>query len=69
MSQHHLSSDIVRFATRAEVDATIVNGRVLYEAGSFPTIDIEKLRSDSTAGATYVEGVVAGRRYRDLPRF
>ena len=34
MSMHHLPSDIVRFATRAEVETTIVNGRVLYEAGA-----------------------------------
>ena len=69
MSQHHLPSDIVRFATRAEVDATIVNGRVLYETGDFPTIDLDRLRLDSAAGAAHVKGVIAGRRYRDLPHF
>jgi cytosine/adenosine deaminase-related metal-dependent hydrolase len=69
MSQHHLPSDIVRFATRAEVDATIVNGRVLYEAGNFPTINLDRLRSESLAGAKYVRGLVGRRRYRDLPHF
>lgn len=69
MSQHHVPSDIVRFATRAEVDATIVNGRVLYEAGSYPTIDVEQLRADSARGAEYVSGLVGNRRYKPFPHF
>ena len=69
MSIQHLSSDIVRFATRAEVDATIVNGRVLYEAGALSTIDVDRLRADSAAGAVHVRDVLSGRRYKDLPRF
>jgi len=69
MSMHHLPSDIVRFATRAEVETTIVNGRVLYEAGALSTIDVDRLRADSAAGAVHVRDVMLGRRYRDLPRF
>ena len=69
MSMHHLPSDIVRFATRAEVETTIVNGRVLYEAGALSTIDVDRLRADSAAGAVHVRDILSGRRYRDLPRF
>lgn len=41
---------------------------MLYEAGNFPTIDLDKLRAYSTAGAEYVRDLVGGKRYRDLPR-
>ena len=69
MSMQHLPSDIVRFASRAEVETTIVNGRVLYDAGALSTIDVDRLRADSAAGAVHVRDVLSGRRYKDLPRF
>jgi 5-methylthioadenosine/S-adenosylhomocysteine deaminase len=69
MAMQHLPSEIVRYATRAEVEATIVNGRVLYANGAFASIDIERLRDDAMAGAAHVREVLAGRRYRELPRF
>lgn len=69
MAMQHLPSEIVRYATRAEVEATIVNGRVLYENGGFPTIDIERMRGEATAGAAHVRKVLEGRRYKELPRF
>jgi 5-methylthioadenosine/S-adenosylhomocysteine deaminase len=69
MAMQHLPSEIVRYATRAEVEATIVNGRVLYANGAFASIDIERLRNDAMAGAAHVREVLAGRRYRELPRF
>jgi hypothetical protein len=59
----------VRFATRGEVKATIVNGRVLYRDGEFTTIDIDALRREAAAGAEHVRGVVEARRYRRHPAF
>ncbi len=61
MAQHYLASDIVRFATRGEVRATVVAGKVLYKDGAFTTIDIERLRAEASAGAAYVRGVVEGQ--------
>ncbi|MEJ1160466.1 amidohydrolase family protein [Prosthecomicrobium sp. N25] len=69
MAMQHLSSEILRYASRAEVKATIVAGRVLYEDGAFATIDVERLRADADAGAAHVRGVLADRRYRALPHF
>lgn len=66
MAMQHLSSEIVRYATRAEVRATIVNGKVLYRDGVFATIDVDRLRAESAAGATHVRRVLEGRRYRVL---
>jgi len=69
LAQHSLASDVVRFATRGEVKATIVAGRVLYQDGVFATIDIERLRADAGAGATHVRKVVESRRYKPFPAF
>ena len=67
MSSQHLSSELLRYASRAEVKTTIVAGKVLYSDGEFPTIDIDRLREEATAGASFVRDVVAERRYRPLP--
>ncbi|KRE24468.1 hypothetical protein ASE66_04350 [Bosea sp. Root483D1] len=67
MSSQHLSSELLRYASRAEVKTTIVAGRVLYSDGEFATIDIERLREEATAGASFVSDLVAERRYRPLP--
>lgn len=69
LGQHHLASDIVRFATRAEVQATVVAGRVLYQDGEFKTIDMDRLRANVRAGAAYVRGIVESRRYKPFPQF
>jgi 5-methylthioadenosine/S-adenosylhomocysteine deaminase len=69
MAQHYLAGDIVRFATRGEVRATVVAGRVLYQDGEFTTIDIERLRAEATAGAAYVRGIVEEKRYKPFPAF
>jgi len=69
LAGHYLSSDLVRFASRGEVKATIVAGRVLYRDGEFTTIDIEKLRRDAAAGAGQVREVIEKRRYRPYPAF
>ena len=67
MSSQHLSSELLRYASRAEVKTTIVAGKVLYSDGEFATIDIERLREEAKAGARFVSEVVADRRYRPLP--
>jgi 5-methylthioadenosine/S-adenosylhomocysteine deaminase len=69
MALQHLPSDVVRYATRGEVQQTIVAGRVLYDRGAFATVDLERLAAEARAGAEYVEGVVGARRYRPLPGF
>jgi 5-methylthioadenosine/S-adenosylhomocysteine deaminase len=69
LAGHSLASDIVRFATRAEVMATIVSGKVLWRDGAFTSIDIDKLRADARSGAKHVRDLVAGQRYRPLPSF
>lgn len=67
MSSQHLSSELLRYASRAEVKTTVVSGKVLYSDGEFATIDIERLRSEASAGAKFVRDIVADRRYRPLP--
>ena len=67
MAMQHLPSELVRFASRAEVRQTMVNGRLLYDLGAFPTVDLERLRAEATAGASLVRAEVADRRYRPLP--
>jgi 5-methylthioadenosine/S-adenosylhomocysteine deaminase len=69
MSLQHLSSDLVRYASRAEVLQTIVAGRILFDQGSFPTIDLDKLFEDAGAGGRHMREVVEGRRYRPLGGF
>ncbi len=59
-------TELVRFATRAEVTHVMVNGRLLLDQGRHTTIDLEKLRAEAEAGAAHVHGVVAGKRYRPL---
>jgi 5-methylthioadenosine/S-adenosylhomocysteine deaminase len=69
MALQHLPSDVVRYATRGEVLQTIVAGRVLYDRGTFATIDLERIAAEAKAGAEYVRGVVGERRYKPLPGF
>ena len=69
MSMQHLSSELLRYASRAEVRATIVAGKVLYADGAFPTIDIDRLRQDALAGRDHVRKLVAPRRYKPLPQW
>ena len=69
LAMQQLSSDLVRYGTRAEVRQTIVAGRVLYDDGAFPTIDIEQLAEEAVAGAAHARSVVEGRRYRLLGPF
>jgi 5-methylthioadenosine/S-adenosylhomocysteine deaminase len=66
MAMQHLPTELLRYGSRAEVRATIVAGRVLYQDGHFSSIDIDKLRLDSRLGATHVRAALEGRRYRAL---
>ncbi|GAU80251.1 amidohydrolase family protein [Bosea sp. BIWAKO-01] len=69
MSMQHLSSELLRHASRAEVTSTIVAGKVLYSNGAFTTIDIDRLRGEARAGPDHVREIVAGRRYKPLPQW
>jgi 5-methylthioadenosine/S-adenosylhomocysteine deaminase len=40
---HNLLSNIVYAASGADVEMTVVDGRVLYRGGEFLTIDIERV--------------------------
>jgi len=66
MARQDLVTDVVRFASRAEVLQTVVGGDLLYDRGEFPTIDVGALRRDAAAGAAFVREQVAGRRYKPL---
>ncbi|HTY80772.1 MAG TPA: amidohydrolase family protein [Candidatus Bathyarchaeia archaeon] len=61
-----LVTELVRFATRAEVTHVMVNGRLLLDNGRHTTVDLDKLRAEADAGAAHVHTVVAGRRYRPI---
>jgi 5-methylthioadenosine/S-adenosylhomocysteine deaminase len=61
-----LVTELVRYATRAEVTHVMVNGRLLLDGGRHTTIDLERLRAEADAGAAHVRAVAARRRYRPL---
>ncbi|HKZ07957.1 MAG TPA: amidohydrolase family protein [Methylomirabilota bacterium] len=61
-----LVTELVRFASRAEVTDVLVNGRVVLEAGRLTTVDLERLRGEAAGGAAHVLRTVEGRRYRPL---
>jgi 5-methylthioadenosine/S-adenosylhomocysteine deaminase len=61
-----LVTELVRFASRAEVTDVLVNGRLVLEAGRLTTVDLDRLRGEADAGAAHVLGAVGGRRYRPL---
>ncbi len=70
LAQHSLASDLVRFATRGEVKAAIVGGRVLYQDGAFKTIDMDRLRADARRrGRLLVRSIVEERRCKPFPAF
>lgn len=66
LATQDLITEIVRFATRAEVTHVMVDGRWLLDDGRLTTVDLERLHRDGAAGAAHVRGVVGGRRYRPL---
>jgi cytosine/adenosine deaminase-related metal-dependent hydrolase len=66
LATQDLVTEIVRFATRAEVTHVMVNGRWLLEDARLATVDLERLQRDAAAGAAHVRGAVGGRRYRPL---
>jgi 5-methylthioadenosine/S-adenosylhomocysteine deaminase len=69
MAGQHLPSELVRYASRGEILQTIVAGRVLYDRGAFPTIDLDRLRAEAASGAAIVRETLAGRRFKPLPSF
>ncbi len=69
MAAQNVPSELVRYGSRAEIMQTVVAGRILYDRGSYPTIDMDQLWGDAQAGASRVRDEVLGRRFRDFPNF
>ncbi|MBM6583536.1 amidohydrolase family protein [Microvirga sp. BT689] len=69
MAAQNIPSELVRYGSRAEIMQTVVAGRILYDRGSYPTIDIDKLRVDAQVGASKVRDEVLDRRFRSLSHF
>ena len=68
MAMQDLETELVRFASRAEVRHVLVEGRTLLENGRPTTIDLERLYAEAEAGARHVRDTVSSRRYRPLRR-
>ncbi len=66
MASHDLPTEIVRYASRGEIQQTMVDGRLLYDDGTFTTLDIGALSAETRAGAEHVRTVLKNRRYRPL---
>jgi cytosine/adenosine deaminase-related metal-dependent hydrolase len=66
LATQDLITEIVRFATRAEITHVMVDGRWLLADGRLTTVDLERLHRDGAAGAAHVRGVVGGLRYRPI---
>jgi 5-methylthioadenosine/S-adenosylhomocysteine deaminase len=66
LATQDLLTEVVRFATRAEVTDVMVDGRWLLEGGRLATVDLERLRAESATGAARVPGAVGQRRYRPI---
>jgi cytosine/adenosine deaminase-related metal-dependent hydrolase len=66
MATQDLPTELIRFGTRAEVRQVMVNGRLLFDNGTFETIDLDRLCAEAAAGAAHVRTVTVGRRYKPL---
>jgi 5-methylthioadenosine/S-adenosylhomocysteine deaminase len=66
MATQDVVTELVRFASRAEIRHVMVNGRLVFDEGAFPTIDLDRLEAEAAAGAAHVRAAVSGRRYRPL---
>jgi 5-methylthioadenosine/S-adenosylhomocysteine deaminase len=59
-------TDLVRFGSRAEITQVMVDGRLLFDGGSYPTLDLTRIEAEARAGVAHVRAAVADRRYRPL---
>jgi 5-methylthioadenosine/S-adenosylhomocysteine deaminase len=66
MAQHDVTSELVRYGSRAEVLHVLIDGRIVLENGKHQTIDLDRLQAEAAAGARHIRAVVAGRRYKPL---
>ena len=62
-----LLSEVIRFATRAEVQHVMVDGKLLVEDGRHASIDIDALFNDAMVAASRVRDTINHRRYKPLP--
>jgi 5-methylthioadenosine/S-adenosylhomocysteine deaminase len=66
MALQDVTSDLVRYGSRAEVQHVLIDGRIVLENGAHRTIDLERLKAEAAVGAQHVRDAVAGRRYKAL---
>lgn len=66
LAMQELTTELVRYASRAEVLQTIIDGHIVYDRGAFTTIDLQQLRREASEGAVLVRREVESRRYRPL---
>ena len=64
MSAQDIESELVRYASRAEILQTVVAGRVLYDEGRYSTIDLNALARGVPGIAAKVRAAANPRRYR-----
>src|SRR5262249_50439733 len=66
MAQQDVTSDLVRYGSRAEVLHVLIDGKLVLEDGVLRTIDVDQLQIEAAAGARHVRKVVSARRYVPL---
>jgi 5-methylthioadenosine/S-adenosylhomocysteine deaminase len=66
MATQDLVTDLVRNGTRGEITHVMVDGRLLFDGGSYPTLDLPRIEAEARACAAHVRATVADRRYRPL---
>lgn len=52
---HNIAKNLVYSGSKRNVSMTVVNGRILYENGEFPTVDCEKIYADANRLTTLFE--------------
>lgn len=66
MATQDLVTDLVRYGSRGEITHVMVDGRVLFDGGSYQTLDLSRIEAEARACAAHVRAAVADRRYRPL---
>jgi cytosine/adenosine deaminase-related metal-dependent hydrolase len=62
-----LLTEVIRFATRAEVQHVMVDGKLLVEDGRNTSIDMDALFRDAMPAAARERETISHRRYKPLP--
>jgi len=62
----NLPTELVRYASRADVASVMVNGQLLIDNRQYTTLDLEKLAFLAESGAQRIRAAIAHRRYTPL---